>query len=319
MTGTLNGGAGGRGDDHGAGGAVDDLGLLAGPGVADGHGLGGAGLDGGGGDDAALDLDVDLGAALDVDGAGGVPARRPGRGDAQGAVVVGRQRLVHRGGDDGGLLEVGLVAGGAAAEAGQAGDVGLVALGVGHEVGLHLAGHVEAGGVDRVVAPVGDVHVGPRVVGAVGQRGQVVAVDRGAVADDAPRPDRLKADVLAVADRRRGLVGVRDHVRAAGVDAGGRGRRGRLRVEQLLQRRRVGAGVGLDLALGGLELADQGGVGVQQGGGADGGGEQGLVGGQVGGRVLHRPLGLVRVGDGVQVAVGADASGRRAGTSRSAP
>src|SRR6202044_3165362 len=116
-------GAGGRGDHHGAGRPVDDLGLLAGPRVADGHGLGRARLDGGGGDDAALDLHVDLGSALDVDGAGGAPARRPGRGDAQGSVVVGRQRLVHRGGDGRGLLEVGLVAGGAAAEAGQAGDV----------------------------------------------------------------------------------------------------------------------------------------------------------------------------------------------------
>ena len=232
MTGTLSVALVVAATTDGAGGPVDHLGLLAGPWVADGHGLGRARLDGGGGDDAALDLHVDLGPALDVDGAGGVPARRPGRGDAQGSVVVGRQRLVHRGGDVGGLLDIRLVAR-TGVERGQAGDVGLVLLGVVDEVGGDLGAHVQAGRVHCVVTPVVGVRIRPGVVGPVGQRGQVVAVDRGAVADHAVRPDRLKADVLAVADGRRRLVGVADHVAAPGVGAGGRGRRRRLRVEQL--------------------------------------------------------------------------------------
>src|SRR6201999_439300 len=105
------------------------------------------------------------------------------------------------------------------------------------------------------------------------------------------------------AQRRRGLVGVRDHVAALGIDARGRGGRRGLGVQQLLLGRRVGAGGGLDLPFGGAQLGDQRRVGAQQGGGADRRREQRLVGGQVGGRVLHRPLGLVRVGDCVQEAV----------------
>ena len=187
-------------DDHGAGTAVDHLGLLAGPWVAHGHGAGGAGLDRGGGQGAALDLDIYLRPAPDVDGARGVPAGRPGRGEAYGPVVVGSQRLVQRDGDIGCLLDVGLVDG----SWGSTRPARRCRPGTSRwrRPGPRRPGSPCPGGRRRSSrrSSPGWLRLRPGVVGPVGQRGQVVAVDDGAVADHAVGPDRLQADVLLVVD-----------------------------------------------------------------------------------------------------------------------
>src|SRR5258707_22677 len=78
-------------------------------------------------------------------------------------------------------------------------------------------------------------------------------------------PGRFEADVRAVVERRRGLVGVGDRVVALRIEAGDCGGGRRLRVEQRGQARLVGPRVRLDLRLRTTQLADERGVRVQQG------------------------------------------------------